>query len=71
VVKLLPSEDLVWLDETPVLRFSDALQLLNDTGWHNGDGSPLDPEEDLHTRDELRLGQLVRKKYGTDYLYSR
>jgi aspartyl-tRNA synthetase len=62
-----PSEDVVWLDETPVLRFPDAIQLLNDSGWRNEDGSPLDPEEDLHTRDELHLGQLVKEKYGTDY----
>ncbi|KAN0086902.1 hypothetical protein V8E54_000590 [Elaphomyces granulatus] len=62
-----PSKDLVWLDETPVLRFVDAVRLLQDSGWCQEDGRPLREDEDLHTRDEIRLGQLVRERYGTDY----
>ena len=62
-----PSEDLIWLEETPVLRFVDAVRLLRDSGWLQENGRPLREDEDLHTRDEIRLGQLVRERYGTDY----
>ena len=62
-----PHEDLVWLDKTPVIPFSEAVQLLADSGWLDEDGNPPDPLEDLHTRDEIRLGQLMKEKYGTDY----
>ncbi|OCF35797.1 aspartate-tRNA(Asn) ligase [Kwoniella heveanensis BCC8398] len=54
------SEDFVFLDETPVIPFSEAVQMLRD------DGRDVE-EEDLHTPDEIRLGQLVKKKYGADY----
>jgi nondiscriminating aspartyl-tRNA synthetase len=62
-----PSDDLVIIDETPVLRFADAIKMLNDSGWLNEHGEPLPHDEDLHTRDEIRLGELVKEKYGTDY----
>lgn len=62
-----PSEDVVWLDETPIIRFSDGIQMLNDSGWRDDDGNPLPLDQDLSTRDEVRLGQLVKEKYGTDY----
>lgn len=62
-----PSEDVVWLDETPIIRFADGVKMLNDSGWRNEDGDPLAEDEDLHTRDEIRLGELVKEKYGTDY----
>lgn len=62
-----PSKDVVWLDETPIIRFSDGIQMLNDSGWRDEDGNPLPPDEDLSTRDEIRLGELVKEKYGTDY----
>ncbi|OLN96193.1 Aspartate-tRNA ligase, cytoplasmic 1 [Colletotrichum chlorophyti] len=55
-----PSEDLVWLDETPIIPFPEALQMLRDDGRDVA-------EEDLSTPDEIRLGELVKKKYGTDY----
>lgn len=55
-----PSEDLVWLDETPILPFWEGLQMLRDDG--------IDAEEeDLSTRNEIRLGELVKEKYKTDY----
>lgn len=62
-----PSEDLVILDETPVLRFADAIKMLNDSGWRNEDGDPLPEDEDLATRDEIHLGEVVKEKYGSDY----
>ncbi|KAL1988041.1 hypothetical protein VTN96DRAFT_1072 [Rasamsonia emersonii] len=62
-----PSDDLVILDETPVIRFKDAIKMLNESGWLNEDGLPLPEDEDLHTRDEIRLGELVKEKYGADY----
>ncbi|WVW85254.1 aspartate-tRNA(Asn) ligase [Kwoniella bestiolae CBS 10118] len=54
------SEEFVFLEETPIIPFSEAIQMLRD------DGRDVE-EEDLHTPDEIRLGQLVKQKYGTDY----
>ncbi|TLS27543.1 hypothetical protein PpBr36_05421 [Pyricularia pennisetigena] len=56
-----PSEDLVWLEETPILTFPEALQMLRE------DGNQDIEENDLSTRDESRLGELVKEKYKTDY----
>ncbi|KAH8700725.1 aspartyl-tRNA synthetase, cytoplasmic [Talaromyces proteolyticus] len=62
-----PSEDIVLLDQTPVIPFKEAVQLLNDSGWRNEDGELVADDEDLHTRDEIRLGELIKEKYGADY----
>ncbi|KAL9107595.1 MAG: hypothetical protein Q9227_007498 [Pyrenula ochraceoflavens] len=62
-----PHENLIWLDKTPVIPFAEAVQLLTDSGWLDEDGNPPNPLEDLHTRDEIRLGQLMKEKYHTDY----
>ncbi|KAL4983519.1 hypothetical protein BDW68DRAFT_33561 [Aspergillus falconensis] len=62
-----PSEDLVWLDETPIIRFSDGIKMLNESGWRDDEGNPLAEDKDLGTRDEIRLGELVKEKYKTDY----
>ncbi|KAG2412020.1 aspartyl-tRNA synthetase [Aspergillus terreus] len=62
-----PSEDVVWLEKTPIIRFADGIKMLNDSGWRDEDGNLLPEDEDLHTRDEIRLGELVKEKYGTDY----
>jgi ergosteryl-3beta-O-L-aspartate synthase len=62
-----PHENLVWLEKTPVIPFSDAVQFLADSGWLNEDGNPPNPKEDLSTRDEIRLGELIKEKYHTDY----
>ena len=68
VIKLqFPSEDLVWLDKTPVIPFAEAVSLLNQTGFLDEDGKPINPLEDLATRSEIRLGQVIKEKYGTDY----
>ncbi|KAI1090703.1 aspartyl-tRNA synthetase [Rostrohypoxylon terebratum] len=55
-----PSKDLIWLDETPIIPFAEGIQMLRD------DGREVE-EEDLSTRDEMRLGELVKEKYQTDY----
>lgn len=62
-----PSEDVIWLEQTPIIRFSDGIQMLNDSGWRTEEGEMLPLDEDLSTRDEIRLGELVKEKYGTDY----
>ncbi|KAH7211303.1 hypothetical protein BKA60DRAFT_638692 [Fusarium oxysporum] len=48
------------LDETPIIPLTEALQMLRN------DGRDIEGE-DLSTRDELRLGELVKQKYMTDY----
>lgn len=55
-----PSEDIVWLEETPIIPFADGIQMLRD------DGRDVEME-DLSTRDEIRLGELVKEKYKTDF----
>ena len=62
-----PHQDLVWLDETPVFAFRDAIQMLNETGWTSEEGEPLPLDEDLGTRDEIQLGRVIKEKYKTDY----
>jgi ergosteryl-3beta-O-L-aspartate synthase len=62
-----PHKDLVWLRETPRLTFKDAVGLLNESGWKDSEGNPASNSEDLGTRAEIRLGQLVKEKYKTDY----
>ncbi|KAJ9614243.1 aspartate--tRNA ligase dps1 [Cladophialophora chaetospira] len=65
--KHFPHDDLVWLDKTPVLTFAEGVKLLNDSGWKGDDGNPQSEYEDLPTRAERRLGELVKEKYHTDY----
>tara|TARA_R110002003_G_scaffold126_51_gene11870 strand:+ start:1032 stop:4166 length:3135 start_codon:yes stop_codon:yes gene_type:complete len=67
IKKHFPHEDLVWLDETPVLPFAEAVRMLNETGWKDENGNPLDENEDLGTRDEVQLGRVIKQKLGTDY----
>jgi ergosteryl-3beta-O-L-aspartate synthase len=55
-----PSSEFKWLDQTLILDFRDGIQMLRD------DGRDVEME-DLSTPDEMRLGQLVKEKYGTDY----
>jgi hypothetical protein len=55
-----PSEDFVFLEETLILPFTEGMEMLQDDGRDVG-------IEDLSTRDEIRLGELVKEKYKTDY----
>lgn len=41
--------------------------MLRESGWREEDGSEPSEWDDLSTRAEQRLGQLVREKYHTDY----
>lgn len=66
VKRQFPHEDLVWLDETPIISFAEGIKLLNESGWRR-DGEELSTTEDLGTRDEIRLGELIKEKYQTDY----
>ncbi|KKA27656.1 hypothetical protein TD95_001258 [Thielaviopsis punctulata] len=56
-----PSSDLVILDKTPIIPFVEGIEMLR------ADGNTEIEVADLSTRDEIRLGELVRQKYGTDY----
>ena len=67
VKRHFPHENLVWLEETPRIPFKDGVRMLADSGWVDENGNPPSPYEDLHTRDEIRLGELVKEKYHTDY----
>lgn len=67
VKRQFPHDDLVWLEETPILPFAQAIRMLNDTGHLGEDGKPLPENEDLGTRDEIALGRVIKEKLGTDY----
>lgn len=62
-----PHDDLVWIEQTPIIPFQEAVELLNSSGWTDDHGKPASPFEDLSTRAEIRLGQLIKDKYHTDY----
>ena len=65
--KYFPHDDLVILDQTPRLKFAEGIRMLKESGWTEEDGRELTEYEDLSTRAEQRLGQLVKEKYGADY----
>lgn len=67
VKRQFPHEDLVWLDQTPIIPFAEAVRLLNESGWRDEHGNPLPENEDLGTTDEVQLGRVIKEKYGTDY----
>ncbi|KAK4119496.1 aspartyl-tRNA synthetase [Parathielavia appendiculata] len=62
-----PHEDLVWLDRTPILTFKEAVDLLNSSGWTDDHGRKASEHQDLSTRAEIRIGELMKEKYKTDY----
>ncbi|CAK7273902.1 aspartate--tRNA ligase dps1 [Sporothrix epigloea] len=62
-----PHTDLVIPDETLVLPFKDAVELLNASGWRDDQGKEALPAEDLSTPAEIRLGEVIKEKYNTDY----
>jgi len=62
-----PHDDLVWLEETPIIPFAEAVRLLNESGHRDEEGKPLPENEDLGTRDEIALGAVIKEKYKTDY----
>ncbi|XP_050387947.1 uncharacterized protein LOC126804755 [Argentina anserina] len=56
-----PAEPFKYLDETLVLKFPEAVEMLRQAGAEMGD------EDDLTTANEKLLGKLVRDKYQTDF----
>ena len=62
-----PSTELQWLEQTLVLPFWEGVRLLKEDGYREEDGSEPSPFEDLATRGEIRLGEIVKRLYGTDY----
>jgi nondiscriminating aspartyl-tRNA synthetase len=67
VKRQFPHEDLVWLDQTPIIPFAEGIRMLNESGWRDDNGNPLDENEDMGTRDEVQLGRVIKEKLGTDY----
>jgi nondiscriminating aspartyl-tRNA synthetase len=67
VKRQFPHEDLVWLEETPIIPFAEGIRMLNESGYRDEDGNPLDENEDMGTRDEVQLGRVIKEKLGTDY----
>jgi nondiscriminating aspartyl-tRNA synthetase len=67
ISQFYPHEKVTWLEETPRIPFSEGVKMLIEDGWKDDDGNPASEYEDLATRAEIRLGQLVKEKYKTDY----
>jgi len=67
VKRQFPHEDLVWLDKTPRIPFKEGIKMLREDGYKDEDGTVPHEYEDLSTRAEIRLGQLVKEKYQTDF----
>lgn len=62
-----PHEDLVWLDETPIIPFAEGIRMLNESGHRDENGKELPEDEDMGTRDEIALGAVIKEKFKTDY----
>jgi ergosteryl-3beta-O-L-aspartate synthase len=62
-----PHEDLIWHEQTTVITFAEGVKMLNESGWRNSDGSEQSEHEDLPTKGEKRLGELVKETFHTDY----
>lgn len=54
-------EPLVYREETLVLDWDDAVRMVHESGGRMGDF------EDFNTENEVRLGKVVKEKYGTDF----
>lgn len=67
VKQQFPHEDLLWLENTPIIPFAEGIRMLNDSGWLGEDGKPLPEDEDLGTRDEIALGRVIKEQLKTDY----
>lgn len=62
-----PHDDLIWLPQTPRITFDEGVRMLNESGWKNENGDQQSAYEDLPTKGERRLGELVKDKFKTDY----
>ncbi|KAI5898079.1 aspartyl-tRNA synthetase [Schizophyllum commune H4-8] len=61
VYRQFPAEEFKWREETLVLSFKEATDMLVE------DGVPREDLDDINTENEKRLGRLVKAKYDTDY----
>ncbi|KAJ3084542.1 aspartyl-tRNA synthetase [Rhizoclosmatium globosum] len=61
VRKQFPFEDFKYLPKTLRLEFKEGMAMLREAGIEIGDF------DDMNTAQEVRLGQLVREKYNTDF----
>lgn len=63
-----PHEEFTWLPETLVLKFTDAIKLLQEAGVQQGTPpQPIGDYDDMSTSSEKALGKIIKQKYGTDY----
>ncbi|KAF7973292.1 hypothetical protein HWV62_15671 [Athelia sp. TMB] len=62
-----PHDDLVFPHETIILPFPEGIKLLKESGWTEEDEEEIDEYKDLSHLAEVRLGQLVKEKFNTDY----
>ncbi|KAM0749398.1 aspartyl-tRNA synthetase [Meredithblackwellia eburnea MCA 4105] len=68
VQKQFPHEDFTFLDETLVLKYTEAIKILQEAGVQQGTPpAPIGDYDDMNTTTEKALGVLVKEKYGTDY----
>lgn len=68
VKKQFAHDDFTWLPETLVLKFTDAIKLLQDAGVQQGTPpAPIGDYDDMSTSSEKALGKIIKEKYGTDY----
>eukprot|EP00817_Percolomonadidae_sp_ATCC50343_P004021 CAMPEP_0117419668 /NCGR_PEP_ID=MMETSP0758-20121206/1179_1 /TAXON_ID=63605 /ORGANISM="Percolomonas cosmopolitus, Strain AE-1 (ATCC 50343)" /LENGTH=425 /DNA_ID=CAMNT_0005200861 /DNA_START=308 /DNA_END=1585 /DNA_ORIENTATION=- len=58
---------LTYFSKNPILKYRDAIDMLNERGVLNNEGNPLNYDEDLGTPQERALGAIVKEKYGTDF----
>ncbi|KAI0088428.1 hypothetical protein BDY19DRAFT_950849 [Irpex rosettiformis] len=71
VKSVFPHDDLIVLDQTPIVRYRDGIRMLKEAGYRedadDGQGRELTDHEDLSTPAERKLGELIKQKYGADY----
>ncbi|SCV70829.1 BQ2448_3591 [Microbotryum intermedium] len=68
VQKQFPHDDFTFLPETLVLKYTDAIKILQEAGVQQGTPpAPIGDYDDMSTTTEKALGVLVKEKYGTDY----
>lgn len=69
VRRQFPSEDLTFPEETVVYTFRDAVKMLRESGWREEgeEEGNLHEIDDFSTRAEVRVGQLIKEKHGTDF----
>lgn len=56
-----PAEPFKFLEEPPILKYTEAIEMLRAAGAEIGD------EDDLSTPNEKLLGRLVKEKFNTDF----